>query len=69
MSAETKEIAKLQAGIKEDLKDILEKNLKISDWDIPEADDKELATKIVDILQEALNELKKEVQEGAYNNY
>ena len=69
MSAETKEIAKLKSDIKEELKDILEKNLKISDWDIPEADDKELATKIVDILQEALNELKKEVQEGVYNNY
>ena len=69
MSAETKEIAKLKSDIKEELKDILEKNLKISDWDIPEADDKELATKIVDILQEALNELKKEVQEGDYNNY
>jgi len=69
MSAETKEIAKLRSGIKEELKDILEKNLKISDRDIPEADDKDLATKIVDILQDALNELKKEVQEGVYNNY
>ncbi len=44
-------------------------NMKITDWDVPEADDKLAAELILNIMQEALDTLKEEVKEGSYDNY
>jgi hypothetical protein len=44
-------------------------NMKFTDWDVPEADH-ELAGKIIlEVMQEALDTLKKELSEGKFKNY
>jgi hypothetical protein len=43
--------------------------MKITDWDVPEADDREGAEIIVDMMQEALDSIKKDIQNGKYDNY
>ena len=48
---------------------LFKKNMVITDWDIPEVDDKEVAKILVDILQEALDEVKEDVLAGKYDYY
>jgi hypothetical protein len=43
--------------------------MKITDWDVPEADDKEAAEMIVDIMVSKLDAIKSDILEGKYNNY
>ena len=69
MTPEAKEILKLRDDIKADLEDLFKKYVKISDWDIPEANDREIATRVISVMQEELDKLKAEVFEGVYNNY
>ncbi len=61
MDMEHKEIESLKNEIKKELKLIYEANMKASGWDIPERDDKEMSKLILETMQNALNELKKEV--------
>lgn len=44
-------------------------NMRITDWDVPEADDTLAAEMIVEIMQEALDGLKKKVREGEFKDY
>ena len=44
-------------------------NMKITDWDVPEADDKEGAKILLDIIQEKIDALRDDVEAGRYNNY
>ncbi len=44
-------------------------NMKITDWDVPEADDKEGAKILLDIIQEKIDALRDDVEAGKYNNY
>jgi len=44
-------------------------NMKITDWDVPEADNELAATMIIDIMQEALDGLKVKLSEGEFKNY
>jgi len=69
MKPEEKELIKLRASIKDELRDIFEKNLKIFDWDIPEADDVEASKLISEVMQTALDELKDDINSGKYSNY
>ena len=69
MTPEEKEIAKLKDEIKAELRVIFKANMKIFDWDIPEANDQRAAELIVATMQEALDEIKTEVTNGEYANY
>ena len=44
-------------------------NMKITDWDVPEADDTLAATMILDIMQEAVDVLKTRLAEGEFKHY
>ncbi len=44
-------------------------NMKITDWDVPEADDNEAAKIILDMMQTKLDSIKTDVESGKYNNY
>ena len=48
---------------------IFKVNMKITDWDVPEADDALAAKMILDIMQEALDGLKVKLAEGEFKNY
>ena len=61
MDMEHKEINALKDEIKKELKLIYSANMEASGWDIPEIDDKEMSKLILDTMQNALDELKKEL--------
>ena len=48
---------------------IFKVNMKITDWDVPEADDALAAKMILDIMQEALDGLKVKLAEGEFKDY
>lgn len=69
MEAVQKDLESRKAEILAAMKLLFTTNMKITDWNIPEADDNEAANIIIDILQEALDEIKKDVKDGKYDTY
>lgn len=69
MDAQHKEMAMMHTEITKEIRAIFKTNMKIFDWDIPENDDRESAQIILEVMQEALDELKKELADGEYDNY
>jgi hypothetical protein len=43
--------------------------MKITDWDVPEADDELAAKMIIEIMQESLDGLKLKLSEGEFKDY
>lgn len=48
---------------------IFKVNMKIMNWDVPEADNALAGKMILDIMQEALDELKVKLDEGVFKEY
>ncbi len=48
---------------------IFKLNMKITNWDVPEADDELAGKMIIDIMQEALDGLKEKLEAGAFKDY
>jgi hypothetical protein len=69
MEAVTKDILERKEEIKSDIRDIFEKNLKITDWNIPEADDIQAAHMLIEIFKEAVNDIEADVKNKKYDNY
>ena len=69
MTQQEQEIAKMRYSIIKEMRLIFKANMKIFDWDIPENDDRVSAQLILKTMQEALDELKVEVEAGKYDNY
>jgi len=63
------EMASRKAEIEKELELLFKVNMKITDWDVPEADDKEAAKLLVNILQKKLDAIRADVEAGTYNNY
>jgi len=64
-----KELESRREEIKSALEGLFKLNLKITDWDVPEANDKEASIMLLDIIQEELDKLKEAVKNGTYDNY
>ena len=62
-----KEIESRKKDIENELVTLFESNMKITDWDVPEADGKRAADLIMEILQNKLLEIKQEIENGKYN--
>ena len=69
MDATTKGVEALKNEIRHEVRAIFKMNMKFEDWSVPEADDKKAAGQILNIMQQAINELKDELEEGTYDNY
>ncbi len=69
MTPQEQEIEKMQGEITAELRAVFKTNMKIFDWDIPENDDRRSAELIYEVMQKAMNELKKEIESGKYNQY
>ncbi|NPA81897.1 MAG: hypothetical protein GXO31_04760 [Epsilonproteobacteria bacterium] len=69
MEAEKKELLSRKDEIIKELEILFKTNLKITDWDIPEADDRKAAEVLLEILQEGLEKIRKDVEAGKYDNY
>ena len=64
-----KEVESRRKEIKKELELLFKANMKITDWDVPEADDREAAKEILRVMQEELDALKADVENGKYDNY
>jgi len=64
-----KELTGRKAEIQKELELLFKTNMKITDWDVPEADDKEAAKILLSILQEKLDSIRADIESGKYDNY
>jgi hypothetical protein len=64
-----KEFANRRGEIEKSLELLFKANMKITDWDVPEADDEVAATLLLAILQEKLDAIREDVKSGNYKNY
>ena len=69
MTPQEQEIKKMRGEITAEMSLVFKANMKIFDWDIPENDDRKSAELILRVMQDALDDLKKEVADGKYDNY
>jgi len=60
MDQTTKGINALKKEIRREIRAILKLNMTFEGWSVPEMDDKEAATQILEEMQKALDELKEE---------
>jgi hypothetical protein len=60
MNETKKGIEALKKEIKAEIKAIFKINMKFEGWSVPEMDEKEAASEILKVMQEAIDELKKE---------
>ena len=68
MTPQEQEIKKMKSEITIEMNLVFKANMKIFDWDIPENDDRKSAELILGVMQEALDDLKKDVASGKYDN-
>ena len=64
-----KELQSRKAEIRKSMDLLFKANMKITDWDVPEPNDKEAANMIVKLLQETLDEIKEDIKSGNYDYY
>ncbi|WP_457605178.1 hypothetical protein [Nitratifractor sp.] len=64
-----KEIESRRKEIAKELELLFKANMKITDWDVPEADGREAARLLLQVMQEELDRLKEAVEAGKYDNY
>lgn len=64
-----KELQSRKEEIQKEIELLFQANMKITDWDVPEADDKQAANILLDIIQEKVTKIQKEVDNGHYNYY
>jgi len=69
MDVVEKELASRKSEIQTALELLFKANMKITDWDVAEADDQKAAEILVDMLQEKLDSITTDVKSGKYLNY
>ncbi|MDH4943715.1 hypothetical protein [Sulfurimonas sp. C5] len=69
MDAVIKDLISRKDEIQAEVETIFKANMKFTDWNVPEADDKEAAKVILDMIQEKLDKIKADVEAGKYDNY
>ncbi len=69
MNTIEKELESRKSEIQKEVDLLFKANMKISDWDIPEVDDREAATLLLNIIQERIDAIKKDVEAGKYDFY
>lgn len=69
MDAIEKDLESRKSEIQGELEALFKANIRISDWNIPEADDQKIAEMIVNVLQEKLDSIRQDVKAKKYENY
>ncbi len=64
-----KEVKSREKAISEQLELLFKANMKITDWDVPEANDQRAAEMIIVILQNKLDIIRQDVKDKKYENY
>jgi len=63
------EMAMRKAEIEKEVELLFKANMKITDWDVPEANDKEAAKLLLNIMQKKLDTIRADIEAGKYDNY
>jgi hypothetical protein len=61
-----KEFLSREEEIKKELRFLFKANMKITGWDVPEADNQKAAKILVNILQKSLDEIKADIKNGKF---
>ncbi len=69
MDAVKKELESRRKEIAKGVELLFKANMKITDWDIPEADDNEVAKLLIDIIKEEVAKIEADIETGKYNHY
>ncbi|MDD2266282.1 hypothetical protein [Sulfuricurvum sp.] len=64
-----KDLENRKSEIKNAMEMMFKANMTITDWDVPEGDDKEAAKILISIMQEALDEIKVDIEAGKYDYF
>lgn len=64
-----KELLARKDEIESELELLFKTNMKITNWDIPENDDKKAAEVLIEMMQDKLNLIKADVDAGKYDYY
>lgn len=62
-----KELLSRKEEIQKEIALLFDVNMKITDWDVAEVDDKKAAELLLSIMEEKLAEIKTEISSGKYN--
>jgi hypothetical protein len=68
MDALDREFEKRESIIKKELKFLFKANMRFTDWDVPEIDNKRAAQKLHAILQEGLDKIKSDIEAGEFDH-
>ena len=69
MDAIEKELESRRKEIAKELELLFKANMKITDWDVPEADDREAAKILINIMKEEIYKIENDIDAGKYDNY
>ncbi len=69
MNPVEQDISRRKNEIISEVNGVFKLNMKITNWDVPEADDTLAGKMIIDIMQEALDALKVKVDAGEFKDY
>jgi len=64
-----KELTSRKSEIQKEVELLFKVNMKITDWDVPEADDKEAAKILLDMIQEKVDHIREDIEAGKYDYY
>jgi len=64
-----KELLSRKSEIQSAVDLLFKTNMKITDWDVPEANDKEAAKIILDMIEERVGQIRADIESGKYDNY
>ena len=62
-----KELASRKTDIENEVEKLFTHNMKITDWDVPEADDKKGAILLLKIIEDKLATIKTDIENGKYD--
>ena len=69
MDAVKKELESRRKEIAKGVELLFKANMKITDWDVPEADDNEAAKLLIKIIKEEVAKIEADIEAGKYENY
>jgi len=69
MDAVQKDLENRKEEIQKAMELMFKANMTITDWDVPEGDDREAAKILLSIMQESLDAIKAEIEAGNYDFY
>lgn len=64
-----KDLSNRKDSIKDELESLFKSNLRVTDFNVPEADDQNASEMIISILEEKLADIKNDVSKGKYKDY